>query len=369
MSKPNVHGLPPHLRKDKWGYFLDYFVQEGGLRKRNRVRLGEIPLEKAKRILAQHMQAIVDNKFLAVEMPKITFNEAAQGFLAYSRSRKKTFKRDGQIIANLGKFFDNRPLESLSLDLIEEYVMLRKKQRPTLKGSSLNREVACLKAIINRAIRNGQLEKNPISFFKFFKETPRNRTLTPEEFKRLLEKCPKRTKLFVLLAYVTAMRKGEIIGLRWDQVDFQNKIIVLEAADTKTLEKREVPLDEALLSMLRQVPKTLGSQFVFTFKGKRIGEIKTAFNTACRRAGIKDFHFHDLRHCAITNMRKAGVPDNVIMSISGHKTTAMFRRYDAVDRTDRRKALERLRLNDKSLDSNDNLMTTVSRKTLEGHGT
>jgi hypothetical protein len=59
-------------------------------------------------------------------------------------------------------------------------------------------------------------------------------------------------------------------------------------------------------------------------------------------------------------MRKAGVPDNVIMSISGHKTTAMFRRYDSVDRVDRHKALERLRLNNRPLELNDNVMTSAS---------
>ncbi len=360
MSKPNVHGLPQHLRKDNWGYFLDYFIQEGGIKKRNRVRLGEIPLEKAKRILAQHMQAIVEHKYLDVDKPKITFNQAAEGFLIYSRSRKKTFKRDEQMMITLGKFFDNRSLDSLTLDVIEAYVMFRRRQNPTIMGSSLNREIACLKAIINRAIRNGQLEKNPISFFKFFKETPRNRTLTPDEYRRLLENCSKRTGIFVQFAYVTAMRKGEIRGLRWDQVNFQYKVIILEATDTKTLEKREIPLDEALMEMLRHIPRTLGSPFVFNIKGKSIGDIKTNFNSACRRAEIKGFHFHDLRHCAITNMRKAGVPDNVIMSISGHKTTAMFRRYDSVDRVDRHKALERLRLNNRPSELNDNVMTSAS---------
>jgi integrase len=59
---------------------------------------------------------------------------------------------------------------------------------------------------------------------------------------------------------------------------------------------------------------------------------------------LDDFHFHDLRHCAITNMRKAGVPDTVIMSISGHKTNAVFRRYDKIDRTDRLGALEKVRV-------------------------
>ena len=62
MSKPNVHGLPQYLRKDGKGYFLDYFIQEGGLRKRKRVRLGQIPVAQAKKILAQHMQEMVERK-------------------------------------------------------------------------------------------------------------------------------------------------------------------------------------------------------------------------------------------------------------------------------------------------------------------
>jgi len=65
--------------------------------------------------------------------------------------------------------------------------------------------------------------------------------LTPEEYKKLISQCAVNIRPIVELAYVTAMRKGEILKLRWDQVDFKNKIIVLEAAATKTLEKREVP--------------------------------------------------------------------------------------------------------------------------------
>lgn len=352
MSKPNVHGLPQHLRKDGAGYFLDYLVQEEGVSKRKRVRLGQIPLDKAKRVLAQHMQAIVENRYLAPERPKIAFNEAAEAFLAYSRSRKKSFRRDVQVVGHLKEFFGDCLLESLTLDQVEKYFVFRRDQRQRvgfgLKGATLNREVACLKTIIHRAVLNRQLDRHPLEGFKLLKEDSRSRTLTQDEYKRLFSQCSGHLKPIVQLAYVTAMRKGEIIGLKWEQVDFQNKVIVLNAESTKTQEKREIPLDEVLLGILRRVPRTLGSQFVFTFKGKPIGNIRKAFMGACERAGIKDFRFHDLRHCGVTNLRKAGVPDNVIMSISGHKTTAMFRRYDRVDREDRQMALERLRLKDAS---------------------
>src|SRR5579859_5865576 len=121
MSKPNVHGLPPHLRKDAGGYFLDFFVQEEGVRNRKRVRLGFIPLVQAKRVLAQHMQAIVEQRFIATEKPKVTFLDAADNFLAYSSARKKSFRNDVQIVARLKGYFGNRPLESLTPDLVEAY--------------------------------------------------------------------------------------------------------------------------------------------------------------------------------------------------------------------------------------------------------
>jgi len=359
MSKPNVHGLPQHLRKDDAGYFLDYLVQAEGVIRRKRVRLGQIPLPQAKKVLAQHMQAIVDNRFLNSEIPKLTFNEAADSFLAFSRSRKRSFHRDEQLVGHLKDFFGDHLLESLRLDHVEKYFVFRRSQRQQagldLKAATLNREMACLKTLIRRAVLNRQLDRNPIEGLKLFKEIPRSRTLTPDEYLRLLAQCSSHLKPIVQLAYVTAMRQGEILRLRWDQVDFQNKVIVLEAESTKTLEKREIPLNEELLGILHRVPRFLGHKFVFTFKGKVIVNIRKGFGRACERAGIKDFRFHDLRHCGVTNLRKAGVPDNVIMSISGHKTAAMFRRYDSVDRDDRHLALERLRLKDVN-------------KTLEGQG-
>src|ERR1035441_9461947 len=166
MSKPNVHGLPQHLRRDEGGYFLDYFVREEGVRVRKRVRLGQIPLPQAKRVLAQHLQAIVENKYLETEKPVTTFNEAAEGFLDYSRSRKKSFHRDEQLVGNLRGFFENRPLESLTLDQVEQYVVFRRRQRQQagreLKGATLNREITCLKTIIRRAVLNRQLDRNPL---------------------------------------------------------------------------------------------------------------------------------------------------------------------------------------------------------------
>jgi integrase len=348
MSKPNVHGLPQHLRKDDKGYFLDYFVMDGGLRKRKRVRLGLIPVAQAKRILAEHTKEIVAGEFLPGDKPKMSFDEAADSFLAYSKARKKTFRNDAQIVERLKTFFGNRPLESLTVNLVDAYLLQRRQQgsqvKPgkTLKNATLNRDVACLKTIVSRAVLNRQLERDPIVGLQRFKEHSRDRTLSAEEYQALLNCCSPHLRNIVELAYWTAMRRGEILGLRWDQVDFKNGVITLEAADTKTQEKREIPLNEKLIALFQRIPRTLGSPYVFFYQGKRVKDPRNGFATACRKAGIEDFRFHDLRHCAVTNFRKAGVSDTVIMSISGHKTYAVFRRYDRVDREDRKAALGRM---------------------------
>ncbi|HUO58663.1 MAG TPA: tyrosine-type recombinase/integrase [bacterium] len=352
MSRPNVHGLPQFLRKDDKGYFLDYFISEGGLKKRKRVRLGQIPLAQAKQVLAQHTREIVAGRFLAEEKQEVTFTEAADSFLGYSEARRRSHDNDIQMVKRLKDYFGNRPLRSLTPDVVEGFLTHRRKvgnqapgERRTgmpLSNSTLNRDLGILKCIVNRAVFNGLLEKNPIQRVRPFKEESRDRTLTSEEYQSLLGYCSPRLSAIVQLAYWTGMRKGEILGLRWEQVDFQNKVINLEAADTKTQEKREVPLTEALIGLLKRTPKTLGCPYVFTERGKHILDIKTAFLKAVRTAGIENFRFHDLRHCAVTNLRKAGVNDSVIMSISGHKTYAMFKRYNRIDRQDRVNALKQV---------------------------
>ncbi len=107
-----------------------------------------------------------------------------------------------------------------------------------LSSSTVNRELGVLKCIVNRAVFNGLLEKNPIQRVRGFKEISRDRTLTQEEYRTLLSRCSSRLSAIVQLAYWTGMRRGEILGLRWEQVDLKNRVIILEATETKTQEKR-----------------------------------------------------------------------------------------------------------------------------------
>jgi integrase len=188
----------------------------------------------------------------------------------------------------------------------------------------VNRELPTCKTIFNKAVRNGKAERNPAHGVKQLKENnARDRILSPEEYVRLLAHCPAHLKPVVKLGYLTGMRRGEILGLRWGQVDLKEGFIKLEAEDTKTDEGRLVPLNGEL-GRFKAMPRGLPMTPVLTYQGHSLAEMKRSFATACKRAGIEDFTFHDLRHTAINNWRLQGHDYFRIMAASGHKTMNVF---------------------------------------------
>jgi integrase len=143
------------------------------------------------------------------------------------------------------------------------------------------------------------------------------------------------------------MRRKEILSLTWNKVELKNRLIELEAKDTKNNKPRIIPICDELYAVLKNVPEAIHDKHVFLFRGKPVIDIRTALKSACVKAKIpygrkvkNGFTFHDLRHTFNTNMRKAGVPESVIMEITGHTTKEMFDRYNTIDKADLKKAIE-----------------------------
>ncbi len=119
----------------------------------------------------------------------------------------------------------------------------------------------------------------------------------------------------------TAMRRGELLGLRWSDIDFDKQTAFLER--TKNGESRTVPLSSSAIKMLRDLPRSIDGR-VFPLKAQTVA---AAFMKAVKRAEIEDFHFHDLRHMAITRLAEK-LPNLIeLSSVSGHKSLAMLKRY------------------------------------------
>jgi integrase len=202
--------------------------------------------------------------------------------------------------------------------------------------ATVNREVACLKCIFNKAVKNDKAERNPAHGVKHLEENnERDRVLTLEEYARLLAHCTANLKPIVKMAYHTGMRQGEILNLVWDRVDLKEGFIRLQPEDCKTKEGRDVYLNREMVEMLRAMPRGLPGVRVFAYKGKALGStFQKAFNAAKKLAKIDDFTFHDLRHTYVTDRDREGHSHFVIMAQTGHKTMSMLGRYRKVDRGD-----------------------------------
>jgi integrase len=179
----------------------------------------------------------------------------------------------------------------------------------------------------------------------------RDRIVSPEEFEILQNELPEYI-IILSLGYYLGMREGEILNLRGKQIHFYENgadegHIELYDSETKSGEGRRIPFGSSIGRLLKEhlVTQKRGGpeSFLFTTeRGNLLGNFRRGFQRACRRAGIKELCFHDFRHTAITNMRKAGVNISVIMAISGHKTMAMFRRYNRIDLDDGREAMKKV---------------------------
>jgi integrase len=198
------------------------------------------------------------------------------------------------------------------------------------------------------ALKDGVLAENPVSAVTFLDEqNVRDRVLTADEFQRMLNVSPDYLRPVLICAYHTGMRKEEILGLTWDRVDLKGGFIRLKEADTKTGERRSIPIGQELQEVLQSLPLALDPQgnrvpYVFTRKGQHIKSIREIWTRVCRDVGLVDVVFHDLRHTATTNLRWAGVAALTAMKITAHKTMAVFKRYNTIDEPDLLAAQQRV---------------------------
>jgi integrase len=253
--------------------------------------------------------------------------------------RLRSFKDRDQIMRNeLVPFFGSTLLQEIKPEDIEAY----RAQRHKANGSApclqtINNDHIILKHCLNVAIRRGFLITNPASKVPLpDPHNERDRVLTEEEWNKLYAASRAHLKPILLLAYHLGQRLGEIVQLTWDRVDLQRGFITLRAIDTKTKKARQVPMTPAVRATLLELAKvrSLITKHVFLYEGKPVKAIHRTFKTAKKQAGIEDFRFHDLRHCAATNLRRAGVDTATAMKIVGHKSEKMWKRYNSIEEQD-----------------------------------
>lgn len=240
---------------------------------------------------------------------------------------------------NIRPFFGTIRAHRLSTAQMEDY---RAKRRAEGRSdSTVNRELSILRTAFNNARKRTPPKVVTIPYFPIVQETNvRKGFLTDQQYAALRDALPDELRPLFITAYLTGIRKGELLAITWPQVDFESRLITLAQGETKNQEARSVPIIggdmfNALSDAKRQRDEMWPrSEWVFSRRGDRIRDFRWAWNEACKTAGAGGLNFHDLRRTAVRNMRRAGIPQAIRMKISGHKTTSMEQRYNIVDSED-----------------------------------
>ncbi|MFK7910029.1 MAG: tyrosine-type recombinase/integrase [Akkermansiaceae bacterium] len=230
-------------------------------------------------------------------------------------------------------FWDNQ-LGHLNLSDVkgETISRIRDDLRDGRAPATVNRYLATLGAVMTACVRRWHwMDASPmVQVEKFAENNLRRRFLSEDELSALLAACRDSTSpdlyTAVLLSISTGARQGEILDLRWDAIDLKRRMIVLR--DTKT-DDRTIPIVEQVVPLLRERKKSSKSDLVFPSRVTRKSpvQLKKPFSTALRRAGIQDFHWHDLRHSCASFLAADGASLLEIGEVLGHKSTQTTRRY------------------------------------------
>lgn len=258
---------------------------------------------------------------------RTTFAEVIERYIAEVLPTMRGGKADYIRLKALAR----RPIANLNMVALtpQRIAQFRDERLKNIAPATVIRELSYFSSIISYARKEWGINiNNPVALVAKPKNPQgRSRILDEVETNALLEalKPTGRRSIWMLplvkLALETAMRRGELLGLRWEHVDLGRRTIFLKL--TKNGTSRTVPLSSNAVQILIEIPRNLdGRVFPLTHE-----VVSQAFNRARKQAGVKDVRFHDLRHMAITRLAEK-LPNLIELSaVSGHKSMAMLKRY------------------------------------------
>lgn len=348
------------LTKRKDSYYVEFFVMDSPDGKTLQLARG-VPGARLKRWkvgctnkqIAKEMEAKIKTDLLMDKVKSeqgkpLLFSEWASKYLELEQVKRlgSYVGRSHSIKQHLIPFLGRKLITEIKPEDIEQFRAQRK--RPDGNPASVqtvNHDHIALKHCLNIAIRRGLLVANPASRVPMpDPNNERDRVLSSEEWDGLYRVSQPHLKPVLLVAYQLGQRFSEITGLTWDRVDLKRGFITLRGVDTKTKKPRQVPMTPDVRTVLQGLSKvrSLATRHVFLYKGRPLKRVSRSFKTALTDAGITDFRFHDLRHCASTNLRRAGVDTATAMKVVGHKSEKMWKRYNAIEEKDLTQAAQKL---------------------------
>ena len=296
----------------------------------------------AEKVLSLRMTQVLENRYFPPnrQLGRISFKDFAQMYLERAGPLLKSIRTERNRVLAWAREFGSRPLGQITRAEIEAW---RREKMMKCRPATINRDLSRLRRMFSLAIEWDLLEESPMTGIRFLRENnARTRYLSLEESIRLIANCiAPHIRALVTVALHSGMRLGEILNLRWHDLDFASGFILVR--DSKNGESRHVAHDATLSALFRAYPRRLGADLVFSSSsGGRIVDVRTGFLNACKRAGLTDLHFHDLRHTFASQFVMAGGDLYILKEILGHKSITMTQRYAHLSPSYKIKAIDRM---------------------------
>ncbi len=300
--------------------------------------------EIASQMLRLREGEIAQGKMPAVIYERVRFDELAEDLLIdYRINNRKSMERIELSIKALKKDFGGVKAPRINTAMVKSYIDRR--MREGMSNATINRELAALKRAFRLAAQCTPPKVGMVPYIPMLKENNvRKGFFEKEDFLKLRAALPFYLRPVLNFAYRYGWRKSEILNLTWDKVNFDTHTVRLDPGETKSGEARTIVLNKECLEDIHSLYASRKSGYVFHRRGQRILDFRTAWPKACEKVGLGRRLFHDLRRTAVRNLIRSGGPERVAMQITGHKTRAVFDRYNIVNEDDIRKAVERLDL-------------------------
>jgi len=298
--------------------------------------------DQATKLLKKRLGEIGRGRLIGPVEEKVTFDGMGQDIKRdYETNGKRSLRSVTLSITHLqGSFGLDRALD-ITTDRIRAYISNR--QGEGASNASINRELAALKRMFSLAIQAGNLSSRP--YIQTLEENnARQGFVDHGGFLALRGALPGHYRDPVTFLYLSGWRSGEMkaVGLR--DYDRPGRLLRLRPEISKNKDGRLLPLRGELLEVVERAwqRKRLDCPYLFHVDGQPIGDFRKSWNKACEEVGLSGVLIHDFRRTAVRNMVRAGVPERVAMSRSGHKTRSIFDRYNIVSEADLAKASEQL---------------------------
>jgi integrase len=301
---------------------------------------GSYDQREAERLLKRRLGEVVTGKFAGLTPERIKIRdltaEVLRDYEDNDRSSRGHVERRLRlhILPMMG---DIRAADFGTSD-VRRYITHRR--RAETANASINRELAILKRAFHLAAESDPPRVYHIPHFPMLEENNvRKGFLEHDAYKRLRDVLPAGVRLLFVVGYHVGCRCGELLKIRWSQVDLNAKRIRLEPGTTKNKQGRTLPIFGEMVERLRIEKEIRDSQFpgcqhVFHRDGEPVKNFRKSWESGCTAADLVGLMFHDLRRTAVRNMVRAGIPEKTAMAISGHKTRSVFDRYNIVNDRD-----------------------------------